>query len=105
MQVEVGAASWRPKHGGAELGDCGRELVAGVAFVADDRLAATQRLRQQLKRCFSLGTIGADQPLDRLRQPGSPLMQRIGPHLAPIRQRIESVSRSLKPVGERALEV
>ena len=54
-------ASRRPEHGRAELGDCGCELATGVAFVADDRLAAVERPREQLERCFTLGAVGADQ--------------------------------------------
>src|ERR1700694_3250516 len=39
-----------PDDRGAELFDGGGELVSGVAFVADDRFAAAQGLRQQLPR-------------------------------------------------------
>ena len=37
--------SGRPQDGGAEFGDGIGELAAGVALVADDRLAACERAR------------------------------------------------------------
>src|SRR6266571_4881235 len=40
-------AGWTDDRG-AESGDCLGELVAGIAFVADDRFAASQRLGQEL---------------------------------------------------------
>src|SRR5215207_9815048 len=40
-------AAGGPQDGAAEGGDGGGELAAGVALVADDRLAAAQRAREQ----------------------------------------------------------
>src|SRR5215212_1713200 len=52
--VAAGGAS----DGGAEGGDGGGELLAGVALVADDRLAAAQAPGQQRQRDLAFGAVG-----------------------------------------------
>src|SRR5215208_90939 len=47
--------------GGAERGDGFGELAAGVALVANDRLAAAQAAREQRQRDLALGPVGGDQ--------------------------------------------
>ena len=54
-------AASRSHHVRPELGERERELAAGVALVADDRLAAPQSLRQDRERDFALGAIGGHQ--------------------------------------------
>ncbi len=44
----------------AEQADLVGEGAAGVAFVADDRLAASQRAWQQRQRDLALGAVGGD---------------------------------------------
>src|SRR5579862_5638741 len=54
------ATGWAD-DGGAEGGDVVGELGAGVAFVADDRFASVECLREQFERGFSFGPVGGDQ--------------------------------------------
>ena len=49
------------EDGGAEIGHGGRELVAGVALVAEDRLAACERARQQGQGDLPLGPVSGDE--------------------------------------------
>jgi hypothetical protein len=51
-------AGWA-QDGGAEFGDGGSELAAGVAFVADDLFAAAERPRQQGERDLAFRPVGA----------------------------------------------
>src|SRR3990172_7837742 len=53
--------SARTHDRGAERGNPLSELTPGVALVTDDRLAACERLRQDLQRHLALGTIGSHQ--------------------------------------------
>ena len=46
--------------GRAEAGDGLGELAAGIALVADDRLAAAQARGQQRERDLALGPVGGD---------------------------------------------
>src|SRR5215218_10900607 len=55
------AASRRADDRRAKAGDGVGEVAAGVAFVADDRFAAAERLRQQLERDLTLGPVSGDQ--------------------------------------------
>src|SRR4051812_8490871 len=58
--LRLGRSGWTD-DGAAECRDGGRELAAGVALVADDRLAAGERARQQRQRDLALGPVSGDQ--------------------------------------------
>ena len=53
------AAGWTDDPS-AQAGDCFGELAAGVALVADDRLAATQCVPEQRQRNLALRPVGTD---------------------------------------------
>src|SRR5215211_3111955 len=55
------AASRRADDRRAKAGDGVGEVAAGVAFVADDRFAAAECLRQQLERDVTLRPVSGDQ--------------------------------------------
>src|SRR5215212_5165760 len=90
---EVGAAAGfvaagGAHDGGAERGDGFGELAAGVALVADDRLAAAQAARAQRQRDLALGPVGGDQrgrsrrAVERAEQADAPEPARVAARVA-----------------------